>query len=421
MGTLTSCRFMPLNSEFRFNPVRRAFRERIQCHKLNRLRSPSRFFAHTDISKWGKRKKHSLNFDRFRSFASNNNDKEAIDDERESDDNNNDPKSNVTTELFEEEIIPSFDNQAFLSELRYNFAVLATDSFGLMPDDRFLLLFLGYVVDPSDVNLILDKLFGYSTFWVTRVESYGRQQEGVIFFGNLRGEREDVFNKLQKQLVEVTGDKYNLFMMEDPSSDIPDPQDLFADAMLFINQNYLLHPAASGAMEDPLLVQIFPFLVSRSPSPSTSVIVLGILGVILFHEVGHILVAFPKQIKLTVPYFIPDAYVGSIITINQFIPILPDRSTKVDISLAGPFAGAVLSFFMFAIGLLLSSDPDATRDLVEVPSSLFQASLLLGLISRATLGYKEMHSATVSIHPLVIAGWCGLTSQAFNMLPVGAP
>ncbi|RZC77802.1 hypothetical protein C5167_002201 [Papaver somniferum] len=50
---------------------------------------------------------------------------------------------------------------------------------------------------------------------------------------------------------------------------------------------------------------------------------------------------------------------------------------------------------------------------------LFQGSLLLGLISRATLGYTSMHAATVSIHPLVIAGWCGLTTSALNMLPVG--
>lgn len=71
----------------------------------------------------------------------------------------------------------------------------------------------------------------------------------------------------------------------------------------------------------------------------------------------------------------------------QFKSILPDRSTKVDISLAGPFAGAALSVSMFAVGLFLSTEPDAANDLVQVPSMLFQGSLLLGLISRATLGY----------------------------------
>lgn len=64
----------------------------------------------------------------------------------------------------------------------------------------------------------------------------------------------------------------------------------------------------------------------------------------------------------------------------------------VDISLAGPFAGAALSFSMFAVGLLLSSNPDAAGDLVQVPGMLFQGSLLLGLISRATLGYAYVSS-----------------------------
>lgn len=79
-------------------------------------------------------------------------------------------------------------------------------------------------VDPADVKLIKDKLFGYSTFWVTREEPFGDLGEGILFLGNLRGKREDVFSKLQNQLVEVTGDKYNLFMVEEPNSDSPDPR-----------------------------------------------------------------------------------------------------------------------------------------------------------------------------------------------------
>ncbi|KAF6150178.1 hypothetical protein GIB67_023133 [Kingdonia uniflora] len=119
-------------------------------------------------------------------------------------------------------------------------------------------------------------------------------------------------------------------------------------------------------------------------------------------EVGHYLAAFPKKVKLGIPYFIPNITLGSFGAITQFKSILPDRRTKVDISLAGPFAGAALSFSMFSVGLLLSLKPYAAGDLVQVPSMLFQGSLLLGLISRATLGYT-----------------CGLTTSAFNMLPVG--
>lgn len=66
---------------------------------------------------------------------------------------------------------------------------------------------------------------------------------------------------------------------------------------------------------------------------------------------------------------------------------MPNRSAKVDISVAGPIAGAALSFSMFYVGLLLSSNPEAPGDVVQVPSMLFQGSLLLGLISRGALGY----------------------------------
>jgi len=79
-------------------------------------------------------------------------------------------------------------------------------------------------VDPSDVKLIKDKLFGYSTFWVTREELFGDLGEGILFLGNLRGKREEVFARLQRQLHEVTGDKYNLFMVEEPNSEGPDPR-----------------------------------------------------------------------------------------------------------------------------------------------------------------------------------------------------
>lgn len=94
MGTLTSCSLVPLNSEFRFNPVRRifTFRDKIQCHRIN-----------SHISKLGKLK--HVDFDRFRCFSINN--KDGVDGEGES--GNNDSKSNVTTAL------PDEDNRAFNS------------------------------------------------------------------------------------------------------------------------------------------------------------------------------------------------------------------------------------------------------------------------------------------------------------------
>ncbi|GAB4857237.1 Probable zinc metalloprotease egy1, chloroplastic [Ancistrocladus abbreviatus] len=309
-------------------------------------------------------------------------------------------------------------------------------------------------VDPADVKVIKEKLFGYSTFWVTREEPFGDLGEGILFLGNLRGKREQVFETLQKQLVGLMGDKYNLFMVEEPNSEGPDPRggprvsfgmlrkevsepvpttlwQYVIALLLFLltigssvelgiaSQINRLPPEVvryftdPNAIEPPDMQLLLPFVESALP------LAYGVLGVQLFHEIGHFLAAFPRKVKLSIPYFIPNITLGNFGAITQFKSILPDRKAKVDISLAGPFAGAALSFSMFAVGLLLSSNPGAAGDLVQVPSMLFQGSLLLGLISRATLGYVAMHASTVSVHPLVIAGWCGLTTSAFNLLPVG--
>ncbi|XP_064970442.1 probable zinc metalloprotease EGY1, chloroplastic isoform X5 [Musa acuminata AAA Group] len=271
-------------------------------------------------------------------------------------------------------------------------------------------------VDPSDVKLIKEKLFGYSTFWVTREEPFGDLGEGILFLGNLRGKRENVFAKLQRHLHEVTGDKYNLFMVEEPNSEGLDPRggprvsfgllrkevsepgpttlwQYVIALLLFVltigscvelgiaSQINTLPPEVvkyftdPNATEPPDMQLLYPFVDSALP------LAYGVLGVQLFHEVGHFLAAFPKKVKLGIPFLIPNITLGSFGAITQFKSILPDRRTKVDISMAGPLAAG---------------------DLVQVPSMLFQGSLLLGLISRATLGYT-----------------CGLTTSAFNMLPVG--
>lgn len=72
----------------------------------------------------------------------------------------------------------------------------------------------------------------------------------------------------------------------------------------------------------------------------------------------------------------------------QFKSLLPDRTAKFDVSVAGPLAGGILSLSMLAVGLWLSVSPEATDELVQVPSLLFQGSLLLGTATRVVLGYK---------------------------------
>lgn len=445
MGTLTSCSFSTATFRFRSRPVGNDFRQRI--HLFNITSKNLCFLC-------SKKQVSSGSFGRFRCFSTNGNgDKNEGEESSLVKDSNS--KTATMPEEGEEELDSDKDPPAPVSSRPPSISPIGPGYNNFQVDSFKLMELLGpEKVDPADVKLIKDKLFGYSTFWVTKEEPFGDLGEGILFLGNLRGKREEIFAKLQSQLTEIMGDKYNLFMVEEPNSDGLDPRGgprvsfgmlrkevsepgpttlwqyviAFLLFLLTIGSSVELGIASQinrlppdvvkyftdpDAIEPPDMGLLFPFVESALP------LAYGVLGVQLFHEVGHFLAAFPKKVKLSIPYFIPNITLGSFGAITQFKSILPDRRTKVDISLAGPFAGAALSCAMFSVGLLLSSNPDAAGDLVQVPSMLFQGSLLLGLISRATLGYAAMHAATVPIHPLVIAGWCGLTTSAFNMLPVG--
>ncbi|GLT87451.1 hypothetical protein SLE2022_055330 [Rubroshorea leprosula] len=445
MGTLTSFSFTAVNYKFRSDSV---IRERIGIGVLEskKLKRNSCFLCKTMFIKEISPKK----FYRIRCFSASNDDGEMKEENLSKDSSvTTVPPPDDTDERRSNKTPASVSSRPpTISPIGPAYSDFQIDSFKLME------LLGPEKVDPADVKIIKDNLFGYSTFWVTKEEPFGDLGEGILFLGNLRGKREDVFAKLQMKLSEVMGGKYNLFMVEEPNSEGPDPRggprvsfgllrkevsepapttlwQYVIALILFLltigssvelgiaSQINRLPPEVvkyftdPNAIEPPDMELLLPFVESALP------LAYGVLGVLLFHEIGHFLAAFPKEVKLSIPFFIPNITLGSFGAITQFKSILPDRSTKVDISLAGPFAGAALSLSMFVVGLLLSSNPDAAGDLVQVPSILFQGSLLLGLISRATLGYAALHAATVSIHPLVIAGWCGLTTTAFNLLPVG--
>lgn len=79
-------------------------------------------------------------------------------------------------------------------------------------------------VDADDVKILRERAFGYTTFWVTGQEPFGDSGEGVLLLGNLRGKREEVFAKLQQNLKDLMGTKYDLFMVEEPNAEEEDPR-----------------------------------------------------------------------------------------------------------------------------------------------------------------------------------------------------
>ncbi len=143
---------------------------------------------------------------------------------------------------------------------------------------------------------------------------------------------------------------------------------------------------------------------------------LALLVILLSHEMGHYLASRRHGVRATLPYFIP-APIG-VGTFGAFIKIkepIRDRRSLLDIGVAGPLAGAVLSAAAIAWGLGHSQivfTPPKEGTLVLGEPILFKA------LSWLVVG-RLPENADVMLHPLAFAGWIGLFVTALNLIPIG--
>lgn len=169
--------------------------------------------------------------------------------------------------------------------------------------------------------------------------------------------------------------------------------------------------------------QLPPGLDTWDPLPYFSTaapIFMAVLGVNVAHELGHRIAAAVREVKLGPTFFVPNFQIGSFGAITSFTSLVKDRLTLWDVAAAGPLAGTLFSASLLALGLYQSQTGNLPAEaLVPVPTQLFQGSLLLGSITRVVLGEGALRAAEVPVSPLVIAGWCGLITQALQLLPVG--
>ncbi|TFI53404.1 site-2 protease family protein [Mastigocladus laminosus UU774] len=271
-------------------------------------------------------------------------------------------------------------------------------------------------IPEEDLNAIKG-IFGLDTFFATETIAY---QEGAIFKGNLRGESEMVHNRLTTKLQEIIGDKYRLYLVENtdgkpvvivlPSRNDPRPMSLSQKVFAII----LLIATVVTSLEASGILQGFDLFADFARLQETLPIGLGILVVLLSHEIGHWLLARRHKIRLSWPYFLPAVQIGSFGAITRFESLLPNRKVLFDIALAGPAAGGIVSVVMLITGLLLSHQ----GSMFQLPNQFFQGSILVGSLAKVVLG-SALQSPLVDVHPLVIIGWLGLVITALNLIPAG--
>jgi Zn-dependent protease with chaperone function len=173
---------------------------------------------------------------------------------------------------------------------------------------------------------------------------------------------------------------------------------------------------------------------------------LSLLSILTAHEFGHYFAARYHKTRVTLPFFIPFP-LSPFGTMGAFIRLLePPKNKKVllDIGLAGPLAGLVVTIPVLIVGLSLSS----VNPLPEIlPTDFgFEGNSILYLILKYLIhgewlpqpatyqglsplvywiryfftGYPlPLGGLDVTIHPVAWAGWAGLLVTSLNLLPAG--
>ena len=270
---------------------------------------------------------------------------------------------------------------------------------------------------PEEDIIELKKIFAIDTFFSTEAISY---QDGAIFKGNLRSDPEVAYEKMNKKLQKLLGEKYRLFLVESPEEKpvvviLPSSNDPPTTTLAQKNLALVLAIATViTSLEAAGLLLGFDLFSNFGRYQEAIPLSLGLWTILIAHEIGHWLVARRYQIRLSIPFFLPTWQIGSFGAITRFESLLPNRTTLFDIAFAGPLVGGILSLLLLIIGLVLSHSGSQ----FEIPTEFLRSSVLVAVLAKSILG-SSLKSSVVDIHPLVIVGWLGLLITALNLLPAG--
>jgi Zn-dependent protease len=154
-----------------------------------------------------------------------------------------------------------------------------------------------------------------------------------------------------------------------------------------------------------------------SQSIMFAVALMGVLGI---HELGHTLTARKREIDATLPFFIPAP--PMIFPFGTFGAVIfmgspaKNRDSLIDVGIAGPLAGFIISIVVAVIGLKLSTI--APISAIADDEFVFTMPLVLQLLSESILGPFEPDTV-IQPHPIAMAAWAGFFVTALNILPMG--
>jgi membrane-associated protease RseP (regulator of RpoE activity) len=273
------------------------------------------------------------------------------------------------------------------------------------------------IVIPAEDLVQIEGIFGIDTYFRTETIPY---DQGAIFRGNLRGNPAETQARLSTLLTERLGDRYRLFLVESLEKK---PTVVVLPASMDPAKTTPAQWAIAGvlgiatvftSLEAGAILQGFDLVQEFSRWTAALPFLLGLVVVLVSHEIGHWVVANRYGVRLSPPFLLPTWQIGSFGSLTRFESLLANRSVLFDIALAGPAAGGLVSLGMLMVGLVLSHP----GSMFQLPSSFFQGSVLVGTLAKAVLG-SALQEPLVDVHPLTIFGWLGLVITALNLMPAG--
>lgn len=149
-------------------------------------------------------------------------------------------------------------------------------------------------------------------------------------------------------------------------------------------------------------------------------LVVGLLSILLAHEMGHYIACLHYRVDATLPYFLPAPIVSFVGTLGAFIRIrspIPHRKALFDIGVAGPLAGFAVCLPVLVLGTLQAKViPDPGPD---AAGFIYFGDPLLVKWAYAWLRGDPGAGKTFLMGPLAEAAWFGLFVTALNLIPVG--
>lgn len=148
---------------------------------------------------------------------------------------------------------------------------------------------------------------------------------------------------------------------------------------------------------------------------------LGLMAILVAHELGHYVMTIVYRVPSTPPLFIPFPLFSPIGTMGAVIMMQSgqaDRKQIFDIGLAGPLAGLVVAVPILITGILYPQPVPYAPSSALVMGQPLLIQWLAAWLTPDQVG-RFVSIANSQANPLLMAGWVGLLVTGLNMMPVG--